>query len=116
MPEPPDVEAPPTDRPAPEPTPPWDPLADEALPDVPGLGSLKYHYNGHKKFQKSFYSSAGFFSPFLRFQEQQNFRIFEFRREILEFSEKSFHFDGGNLEFPLSLEEKFCFLAKTPWV
>ena len=49
MPEPPDVEAPPTDRPAPEPTPPWDPLADEPLPDVPGLGSLKYHYNGHKK-------------------------------------------------------------------
>ena len=46
------------------------------------------------------------FSPILRLQEQQNFRNLEFRREILEFSEKSFHFYGGNLEFPLSLEEK----------
>ena len=49
---------------------------------------------------------AGFFSPALLLQEQQNFRNLEFRREILEFSEKSFQFDGGNLEFPLSLEEK----------
>ena len=47
-----------------------------------------------------------FFSPILRFREQQNFRNLEFRREILEFSKKSFHFHGGNLEFPLSLEEK----------
>ena len=47
----------------------------------------------------------GFFSPILRLQEQQNFRNLEFRREILEFSKKSFHFDGGNLEFPLSLED-----------
>ena len=46
------------------------------------------------------------FSPVLRFQDQQNFRNLEFRREILEFSQKSFHFDGGNLESPLSLEEK----------
>ena len=48
----------------------------------------------------------GFFAPILRFREQQNFRNLEFRREILEFSKKSFHFHGGNLEFPLSLEEK----------
>ena len=47
-----------------------------------------------------------FLSPILRLQEQQNFRNLEFRREILEFSKKSFHFHGGNLEFPLSLEEK----------
>ncbi len=58
---------------------------------------------GMGKLQKPF---AGFFSPILRFQEQQNFRNLEFRREILEFSKKSFHFHGGNLEFPLSLEEK----------
>ena len=50
----------------------------------------------------------------MRFDEQQNFRNLEFGREILEFSEKSFHFDGGNLEFPLSLEEKtLFFLEKT---
>ena len=58
--------------------------------------------------------TQAFFSPVLRFQEQQNFRNLELRREILEFSEKSFHFDGGNLEFLLSLEEKSCFLAKKP--
>ena len=57
---------------------------------------------------------AGFFSPILRYQEQQNFRNLEFRREILEFSEISFHFDGGNLEFPLSLEEKSWFWVKNP--
>ena len=57
-----------------------------------------------------------FFSPVLRHQEQQNFRNLEFRREILEFSEISFQFDGGNLEFPLSLEEKSCIWAKKPWV
>ena len=49
---------------------------------------------------------AGFFSPVLRLQEQQNFRNLEFSRESLEFSEKSFRLEGGNLEFPLSLEEK----------
>ena len=48
---------------------------------------------------------SGFFSPILRLQEQQNFQILEFRREFLDFSVKSFHFDGGNLEFPLSLEK-----------
>ena len=53
-----------------------------------------------------------FFSPILRQQAQQNFRNLEFKREILEFSEKSFHFDGGNLEFLLCLEEKPCFLAE----
>ena len=47
-----------------------------------------------------------FLSLILRLQEQQNFRNLEFRREILEFSKKSFHFHGGNLEFPLSLEQK----------
>ena len=53
--------------------------------------------------------SPGFFSPIFRLQEQQNFRN-------LEFSKKSFHFDGGNLEFPLSLEEKSWFWVKNPWV
>ena len=62
----------------------------------------------------NFVLCQAFFSPVLRHQEQQNFRNLEFRREILEFSEISFHFDGGNLEFPLSLEEKYCFLAKNP--
>ena len=62
----------------------------------------------------NYYCRAGFFSLFLRFQEQQNFRNLEFRREILEFSKKSFHFDGGNLEFPLSLEEKSWFWVKNP--
>ena len=42
----------------------------------------------------------------------QQLENLEFRREILEFSEKSFHFDGGNLEFLLCLEEKPCFLAE----
>ena len=51
-------------------------------------------------------SKSGFFSPILRLQEQQNFRNLEFRRGILEFSKKSFHFDGGNLDFPLSSEQK----------
>ena len=37
-----------------------------------------------------------FFPPILRQQAQQNFRNFEFKREILEFNRKS-----------LSLEEKF---------
>ena len=59
-------------------------------------------------------STSGFFSPVLRFQEQQNFRNLEFRREILEFSKRSFHFHGGNLEFPLSLEEKSCFFCEKP--
>ena len=49
---------------------------------------------------------SGFFSPILRLRDQKNFRNLEFRREILEFRKKSFHFHGGNLEFPLSLEEK----------
>ena len=30
------------------------------------------------------------------------------RREILEFTVKSFHFDDENLETPLSLEQKLC--------
>ena len=47
-----------------------------------------------------------FFSPILRHQAQQNFRNLEFRREILEFRQNSFHFDGGNLENFLSLDEK----------
>ena len=54
---------------------------------------------------------SGFFSPVLRHQEQQNIRNLEFRREILEFSEISFHFDGGNLEFPLSLERNFSWVS-----
>ena len=37
-------------------------------------------------------------------------------KKNLEFSKKSFHFDGGNLEFPLSLEEKSWFLVKNPGV
>ena len=50
---------------------------------------------------------------FLQLQHQQNFQNLELRREILELvSEKSFHFEWGNLKFPLSLEEKSCFLAK----
>ena len=57
-------------------------------------------------FMSEFTLHQAFFSPILRLQQQQNFRNLEFRREVLEFSEKSFHFDGGNLEFPLSLEEK----------
>ena len=40
------------------------------------------------------------FSLILRRQEQQNFRNLEFSKK------KSFHFHGGNLEFPLSLDEK----------
>ena len=47
------------------------------------------------------------FSPVLRFQDQQNFRNLEFRREILEFSQKSCHFEGRNLEFSMGLEGKF---------
>ena len=50
--------------------------------------------------------TQAFFSPILRLQAQQNFRNLEFRREILEFRKKSFDFHGGNLEIPLSLEEK----------
>ena len=50
--------------------------------------------------------SQAFFSPILRLQAQQNFRNLEFRREILEFRQNSFHFDGGNLENSLSLDEK----------
>jgi len=57
------------------------------------------------------YSRVFFFTGFA-LQEQQNFRNPEFRREILEFSEKSFHFNGGNLEFSLSLDEKSSFFAK----
>ena len=56
-----------------------------------------------------------FSSPVLRLQEQQNFRNLEFRREILEFSEKFFNFDGGNLEFPLRLEENPVFWQKKPF-
>ena len=73
---------------------------------------VKAGVNSFKITQVSLFNS-GFFSPVLRLQEQQNFRNLEFRREILEFSKKSFHFDGGNLDFPLSLEEKSCILAKT---
>ena len=58
--------------------------------------------------------TAGFLSPILRFQAQQNFRNLEFRREFLEFRQKSFDFHGGNLEIPLSLEEKSRSLVKTP--
>ena len=43
-----------------------------------------------------------FFTDFVASEEQQNFRNLEFRRENLKFSEKSFHFIGGNLEFLLS--------------
>ena len=50
---------------------------------------------------------TGFFSLILRLQEQ-NFRNFKFRIEILEFSKKSLHFDGGKfgifLEFRKFLE------------
>ena len=40
-----------------------------------------------------------FFTDFVASEEQQNFRNLLFR-------EKSFHFTGGNLEFPLSLGKK----------
>ena len=50
----------------------------------------------------------------MRFEEQQNFRNLELRTEILEFSEKSLHFDGGTLELPLSLEEKILFFGEKP--
>ena len=58
---------------------------------------------------------SGFFSPILRLWEQQNFRNVEFRREILEFSRKSYHFNGDNLEFPLSLVEKTRFFGEKPF-
>ena len=51
--------------------------------------------------------NSGYFSPVLRLQEQQNF-------QNLEFSAKSFHFYGGNFEFPLTLEEKSWFWVKNP--
>ena len=56
------------------------------------------------------------FLPILRLQEQEHFRSLELRREILEFSKKFFHFNGGILKFPLSFEEKSCFWTKNAWV
>ena len=47
-------------------------------------------------------SISGFVTK-LQLQEQQKFQNLEFGREILEFNKKSFHFDSGKLEFPLSL-------------
>ena len=52
------------------------------------------------------------FSPVLQLQEQQNVRNLEFGREILESSEKSFHFDGQNLEFPRVYKTNPVFLRK----
>ena len=65
---------------------------------------MLYRYTGISK--------PGFFSPILLLQEQQNFRNLEFKRGIFEFSKQSFQFDGRNLDFPLSLEEKSWFRWK----
>ena len=74
----------------------------------------KFSYHFHNGVYLMYCLGQAFFSPVLQHQEQQNFRNFEFRREILEFNKISFHFDGRNLEFPLSFEEKSCIWAKKP--
>ena len=59
-------------------------------------------------------SSGLFFHRFSGINWKWNFLNLEFREKILEFSKKSFHFDGGNLEFPLSLVEKVLFFGAKP--
>ena len=77
----------------------WTPFKEKDSKEKGGKGSDdKKQSNGPRYRQVT--NTSGFFSPVLRFHEQQNFRNLEFRREILEFSEKSFQFDGEIWNFP----------------
>ena len=53
--------------------------------------------------------NTGFFTVFAASRISKTLSLEE---KSLSLAKKSFHFDGGNLEFPFSLEEKSFFLAK----
>ena len=59
-------------------------------------------------------TSGSFFHRFPALIEGGISKTLSLGEKSLSLAKKSFHFDGGNLKFPLSLEEKSYFWAKKP--